>query len=70
MDKHFPQDLVPGKRLESIRDECIQLNDAIGDLGREVGLEEQSHCQREIDFADHAIGRYDAHFTRHNLPQW
>lgn len=69
VDKHFPQNLVQGKRHESIRDKRIQWNDAISEQGCEIGLGEQRQREWEIDFTDHAVGRDDAHFTRHNLPQ-
>lgn len=41
VDKDFPQNLVQGKRLESIRNKRIQWNNAISEQGCEVGLGEQ-----------------------------
>ncbi len=69
LDEHFPQHLVQGERLKSIRDEPLQGDDAVGDPGREVRLGEQRQGFREIDVAHHAVGRDDAHFARHDLAQ-
>src|SRR5438067_13002171 len=53
LDKHFPQHLVQGEWLKSIRDEPLQEDGTVGDPGREVGLGEERQREGEIDVADH-----------------
>ena len=68
-DEHFPQHLVQGQRLKPLGDKRIQWDNAVGDLGRKVRLGEQRQGPREVDFADHPVGRDDTHFTRHHPAQ-
>ena len=69
LDKHFPQDFMQGQRLKSIRDEPLQRDDAVGDPGRQVRSGEECQGFREINVADHAVGRDDAHLPRHDLAE-